>query len=274
MQLTHLAEAGGSLRADHIKTPAIAYLLILTSPSWTQTTIKTSPEKVCTADPTLPAFEVASISPVAPKDRGFTNIGQYGLPHFTLQGASLSLLLSFTFDVQPANFINAPHGLEDAVFDVKVASADGTPLTYKALQPRMQQLLEQRFCLKAHVSTKQVPGYVLVTAKGGPKVKPDSAPVENGSAYITQHEVNGTSMDMGAFASMLGSPAGRPVQDQTELQGKYTLKVQYASPSDTESALPSIFTALKEQLGLELKNAQVPVKTLVIERVNLTATEN
>ena len=228
----------------------------------------------CTADPQLPAFEVASIRPVAEKDRGVTNIGQYGLPHFTLQGASLSFLLNFSFGIQPTYFIGAPRGLDDAVFDVQVESSDGIPLTYEALKPRMQQMLEQRFCLKAHTGTKQVAGFALVSAKGGAKVTPSSPAGERGSAYITQHEVSGTSVDMGAFASMLSSPVGRPVQDQTGLSGKYTIKVQYASATDADATLPSIFTAVKEQIGLELRPAQVPVQTLTIEHVSLTPTEN
>jgi uncharacterized protein (TIGR03435 family) len=233
-----------------------------------------TPATACIADPQLPAFEVAAITPVAEKNRSETTIGQYGLPHFTLRGASLSLLLTFSFDVQRANFINAPRGLDDAVFDVQVESANGIPLTYEALKPRMQQLLEQRFCLKAHTGTKLVSGYALVSAKGGAKVTPESTPGERASGYITQDEVNGTNIEMGAFASMLASPAGRPVQDQTGLQGKYTIKVQFAPVSDAESTLPSIFMAVKEQIGLELKPSQVPVQTLTIEHLNLTPTEN
>jgi uncharacterized protein (TIGR03435 family) len=53
-----------------------------------------------------------------------------------------------------------------------------------------------------------------------------------------------------------------------------TIKVQFAPAADTESTMPSIFTAVKEQLGLELKPDPVPVPTLIIEHVNLTPTEN
>jgi uncharacterized protein (TIGR03435 family) len=242
--------------------------------SQAQSTLAPPSTTACTSDSKLPAFEVAAITPVAEKNRGETNIGQYGLPHFTLRGVSLSLLLSFSFDVQPANFINAPRGLDDAVFDVQVESADGIPLTYEALKPRMQQLLEQRFCLNAHTGTRQVSGYALVSGKGGAKVMPGSEPGERSSGYITQHELSGTNMDMDTFAGMLASPAGRPVKNQTGLQGKYTIKVEFASAGDAESTLPSIFTAVKEQMGLELKPAQVPVPTLTIEHLNLIPTEN
>ena len=257
----------------------LASVCVLVALAWVgecraQSAVATSAATACTVDPQLPSFEVAAITPVAEKDRGLTNIGEYGLPRFTMRGVSLSFLLSFSFDIRPVNFIDAPHGLDDAVFDVQVESVGGIPLTYEALKPRMQQLLEQRFCLKAHIGTKQVSGYALVSAKGGAKVTPGSTPGERGSGYITQHEVGGTNIDMGALAGMLASPVGRPVQDQTGLQGKYTVKVQFAPAGDAESTQPSIFTALKEQVGLELKPAQVPVQTLTIEHLNLTPTEN
>lgn len=131
-----------------------------------QRDVRTPATAPCVSDPQLPSFEVASIRPVALEDRGVTSVGEYGLPHFELRGVSLSFLLAFTFEVQPANFIDAPKNLENTVFDVWVESAAGLPLTYEALKPRMQQMLEQRFCLKAHPGSKQVPGYALVVAKG------------------------------------------------------------------------------------------------------------
>ena len=239
-----------------------------------QSAVATSTTPGCAVDPQLPAFEVAAVTPVAEKDRGPTEIGQYGLPTFNMRGVSLSFLLNFSFDVRTENFINAPHGLDNAVFDVQVKSADGVNLTYEALKPRMQRMMEERFCLKAHAGTREVSGYALLIAKGGAKVAAANESGERGSAYIMQNELNATNIDMGALASMLASPAGRPVQDQTGLQGKYTIKIEFASAADADSTLPSIFTSVKEQLGLELKPARVPVPTLTIERLNLTPTEN
>jgi uncharacterized protein (TIGR03435 family) len=247
---------------------------IAVGPCRAQDTLAASATADCPADPRLPAFEVSAITPVAEKDRRATNIGQYGLPQFSMMGVSLSLLLSFSLDVQPSDFIDAPHGLDNALFDVQVKSADGSSLTYEALKPRMQQMMEQRFCLKAHTGTKEVAGYSLVIAKGGAKVTPGNTPGERGSGYIMPNEVSGTNIEIGALASLLASPAGRPVQDQTGLRGKYTVKVQFAPAADAESTRPSIFTAVEEHLGLELKPARVPVPTLIIEHVNLTPTGN
>ena len=163
---------------------------------------------------------------------------------------------------------------------MQVESAGETPLTYECAEAKDAATARAAVLFEVRIAgTKQVsPGYALVSAKGVSQgdagVSTHRVSVWPGWCYITQHEVGGTNIDMGALAGMLASPVGRPVQDQTGLQGKYTVKVQFAPAGDAESTQPSIFTALKEQVGLELKPAQVPVQTLTIEHLNLTPTEN
>lgn len=73
-----------------------------------------------------------------------------------------------------------------------------------------------------------------------------------------------------ALAATLSSIAGRPVLDKTGLTGKYDYKLEYApddSQADPDSAGPSIFTAVQEQLGLKLEAAKGPVEILVIDRI-------
>jgi hypothetical protein len=123
----------GRGRSDEVPVSVFVLIaLVGMGPCQAQSTVAGSAAVDCAADPRLPAFEVAAITPVAEKARRATNIGQYGLPHFSLLGVSLSFLLSFSFDVKPANFIDAPRGLDNAVFDVQVKSANGTSLTYEA----------------------------------------------------------------------------------------------------------------------------------------------
>jgi uncharacterized protein (TIGR03435 family) len=265
------------LQRETLACVSVLLALLTASPALAQNTTKNSLTADCAADPQLPAFEVASIRPVASKDSGMTQIGEYGLPRFEMKNVSLALVVSLSFDVRQANFINVPSGLEDAMFDIQVKSAGEVPLTYEALKPRLQQMLEQRFCLKARMGTRQVSGYALVVAKGGSnrsKLTPLKESAGRGTAYMTTDEVGLTGAELSVLAGVLTSVAGKPVEDQTGLLGKYTVKLRFAPEDDPSSTLPSIFTSLKEQLGLELKPARVSVPTLTIDHMNLTPTEN
>ena len=238
------------------------------------------------AAPGLPSFEVESIRPVPPSKQGYTSVGATGLPRLDWKNVSLALLISYAYNVRTEYVGGETKGLEDANFDLQATSAGGAPLTYEALKPLLQGMLMRRFCLVAQRGTKQISGYALVVAKGGSKLKALSpAQVEGAKGtstiqagasamYITRDSIYGGSVSMTTLAGMLASPAGRPVTDETKLPGEYAIALKFAPEGASDSTLPSIFTLLKEQLGLELKSAPVPVDTLTIERVNRVPSEN
>ena len=60
----------------------------------------------------------------------------------------------------------------------------------------------------------------------------------------------------------------------TYVQGIFDVQPDYAPNGAADSPLPSIFTALQEQLGLRLEAQKVPVEMLVIDRVEPVPTEN
>jgi uncharacterized protein (TIGR03435 family) len=79
---------------------------------------------------------------------------------------------------------------------------------------------------------------------------------------------------------------GRPVLDETGLEGRFKYKLEFRPDDAVKRALalagqpvpdddprPSIFTAIKSQLGLELQTRKAPLASLVIERVD-RPTEN
>lgn len=76
------------------------------------------------------------------------------------------------------------------------------------------------------------------------------------------------------LASNLSQQLGRPVIDETGLNGTYDFVLDYApepgtpaidEPAARELSLPSIFTALQEQLGLKLESTKATVEILVID---------
>jgi uncharacterized protein (TIGR03435 family) len=74
-------------------------------------------------------------------------------------------------------------------------------------------------------------------------------------------------MTMDQIARGLWLQLGRVVVDRTGLQGSYDVALEYAPDLSTPSDLPSIFTAVQEQLGLKLESARGPVEVLVIDHV-------
>jgi uncharacterized protein (TIGR03435 family) len=67
---------------------------------------------------------------------------------------------------------------------------------------------------------------------------------------------------------------GKTVVDETGLNGNYDMKLKYAEMDAADSGLPSIFTAVEEQLGLKLVSQMVTVETFVIDHVDRVPTEN
>jgi uncharacterized protein (TIGR03435 family) len=172
------------------------------------------------------------------------------------------------------------------------------------LGPMLRSLLEERFQLKLHRETKEVPVYALTVAKGGAKLRPYkegscsstdptiSADPLNlpprpepgqkpfcGSIGIGTFGVDGHAMDLDAFARILDRILDRPVVNKTGIAGKFDFHLEFTADGDTPrigvrdprpsdpTGLPSIFTALQEQLGLKIESAKGPGEFLVIDHV-------
>jgi uncharacterized protein (TIGR03435 family) len=150
-------------------------------------------------------------------------------------------------------------------------------------------ILEERFHLKAHVETRQLPVYDLVIAKGGLKIK---ARAEGDTAWrvvkgpdgealprFREGLVNEQAIATSSFVGQLTNLMHRMVIDKTGLTGRFDILMFFAPPDrNTPSGAsdgtpsndaPSIFVAMEEQLGLKLQPDKGPVDTLVIDHVEL-----
>jgi uncharacterized protein (TIGR03435 family) len=81
------------------------------------------------------------------------------------------------------------------------------------------------------------------------------------------------------LAQMLQRATSVPVADQTGIAGSYDIKLQFApdatsSVVDQDSNLPTLYTALHETLGLELKAQQIPMQVLVIDHIDRVPAAN
>jgi uncharacterized protein (TIGR03435 family) len=76
-----------------------------------------------------------------------------------------------------------------------------------------------------------------------------------------------TKSSMSGLSYVLDVQLGRPVVDDTGLAGEFDFKLEWDTRLESESSGPSIFTALREQLGLRLNSTKGPVDLIVIDSI-------
>jgi len=234
---------------------------------------------LCAQTPAPEKFEVASIK-LIPADRtGCTptdrsrclSISPWGSATFTAQNISMPVLVELAFGVTDKQ-ISGIDRLGAEQYDISAKPEHGGAFTLQRSRPMLKALLEERFKLVAHRETKDVQGYTITIAKGGPKLKPASDAA--GQNMILPGRLIGPNASIAQLAPMLERPLGGPVIDKTDLQGTFNIDLKFAPDGDTTSTQPSIFTAVQEQLGLKLESQKVPFETLVIDHCEHIPTQN
>jgi uncharacterized protein (TIGR03435 family) len=223
-------------------------------------------------------FEVATIKPAPPQSEGWTQTqmsSDADSGKLTYSNVNLKEVIGKAYQVQRYQ-INGPDWLETERFDVVAkfpphSAAEQVPLM-------LQALLADRFKLTVHRETKELPVYALTVAKNGPKFNTaETATGITSNSNRTQWHVVAT-VSMEGFAEFLTSEAGRPVLDKTGLRGSYKMTLDWArdnAPAGNDAAtLPSLFTALQEQLGLKLESTKGSVEMLVVDHADRTPSEN
>ena len=135
-----------------------------------------------------------------------------------------------------------------------------------------QSLLAERFQLKVHFETRELPVYTLVVAKSGAKLNP--ATHEEATRISTLGNGQGSEMtavgvtleQFVASPLLTGWAGGRPVVDQTGLKGAFDFTLKW-TPGEVGADLPSFFTAIREQLGLMLVPSKAPIEVIVIDHI-------
>ena len=187
----------------------------------------------------------------------------------------LSHLMGIAYDMSLQRISGFPDWDGPSRFDIEAKVEDPSSASEQQLLSMLQAFLADRFKLKLHRETKEVPGFALVAAKGGSKLQASQEgirspfPETNGTSLI----LKGYSLpDLAEFLSNLPA-VGRPVRDMTGLKGRFDIRLNVLesrpeSIGDLKVGLAnwqSIFADLQAQLGLRLENRQAEIETLVID---------
>jgi uncharacterized protein (TIGR03435 family) len=184
--------------------------------------------------------------------------------HIAASRRTLTALVQDAYDVKAFQVYGAPNWALDGGdrYDIEAKAPGDAAPNAEQVRLMFQSLLADRFQLKLHRDSKQLPAYHLVIGKRGSKLRPVhlGAPPSTGQRSVDQ------------FASQLSRLLDRPVIDKTDLQGEFDftmelLQLVRAPDQDPDSfALEALSSTLETHFGLRLESAKEKVVILVIDR--------
>jgi bla regulator protein blaR1 len=232
-----------------------------------------------------PKYEVASIKPNMDNDFRYTfRIEPDGTLAAT--GITLKRLMMTAYNVQGFRIVGGPGWVDSRRWDVqarpnRAASSD-------QIRPMLRALLEDRFQLHSHSETRNMPVYELVVDRKGAKIPTAKDTETRPTVRVTTGSIELTKATSATFASQLSYALSQPVIDKTSLSGTFDFAIEWTpepredggpttaglppgTPEPPASTLdgPSIFTAIREQLGLRLQSGRGPVEAVVIDDLQM-----
>jgi uncharacterized protein (TIGR03435 family) len=258
------------------------------------------------AEPSL-EFEVASIrrntsgdfrKSVGPSPGGFSAL------NVTLRDL-LPLAYGVPQAMAGIRIVGGPAWADRERFDIEARTNGRQPAA--RIGQMLRALLAERFQLKAHSETRELSVYALVVENAdgrfGPHLKaasydcaaryaalarmetplPLPVPAADGrqacSGRVRPGDLYAIGFDMDWLTATLSPLVSRVVLNRTGLNGGYDFTLEWTPeqaptprPGEPELRIdpngPSIFTALREQLGLRLDQQRAPVDVIVIDEAH------
>jgi len=207
-------------------------------------------------------------------------------------GVDSSLLLMIQFVYAPhesshwmplpaSQIMGGPEWMASLRYDIKMPA---TVYTDPEEKWRMwRKLLAERFQLKLHRQTKEMPLYYLTAAAGGlklpvakavecvtflPGVSPHPVPGKVDCGHVAgpieelrDEQIRGSKIQMADLVRTLALHFNRPIVDKTAYSAEFDLNLRYPKGE--------MFTAFERQLGLKMTPGQGPAEVLVVDHAEL-----
>lgn len=205
-------------------------------------------------------------------------------------GVTMRMLLQRAYRLR-SDQIAGPNWIDDQRYEVTANVPPGSD--DQRVRLMLRSLLTERFQVQLHREKKTMPIYDLVVAKGGPKLQPAETPRQAGDPKALAEQQHRAMAHLGAsepghqrfhlpdaevaeFINFLSTDVDGPVLDRTQLQGKFAFNLSYYRrlPGQDVPSGPSVFEAVKAQLGLELIPTKGDAELLVIDRANRLPASN
>jgi uncharacterized protein (TIGR03435 family) len=212
----------------------------------------------------------------------------------TAANMPLRLLIQRAYDVRRFQISDGPSWIDTDRYDIVAKAGVAVPEEHVA-GPMLRALLEDRFKLRLHRQIKELPVLNLTQKSAGKLTTSKTVDCADAApSALPCHEVvlsisptgarlRGEQASTAQLAVTLANILGRPVIDRTAFGGKFDVDMEVSldgldgimdvlgirSPTApaSDNMVPSVLTALPEQLGLKLTAGKGPVEVLVIEHV-------
>ena len=214
-----------------------------------------------------PAFEVASIKPHAANEGSFSfEIEDSG--RLTVRNMTVWNLARQAYGWRDSQIAGGPSWLRTEGFDIIAQPGLIAPVPRSRVLEMLQSLLKERFQFQWHEEVRATAAYALRVAPGGPKL----APARDGVPKMQIGNLSAARITMESLCQIFEFELAKPVVDQTGLSGSFAIELQWAREKaslgpEPDLSLPSLFTAVRERLGLRLEPEKLPVKMFVIDEV-------
>jgi uncharacterized protein (TIGR03435 family) len=205
-------------------------------------------------------YDIVSIKITSPNDSG-TGLGPgYSPDGLTANGVRIWWIFRAAYDMPKPQIVGAPNWSDDLRFNIEARLDPATATAMQKLpldqlrsarQHMLQTVLADRFRLKFHLETRELPAYFLTVAKGGPKLdeaKPGDAGKSNLSDITGNRATDFVTIASGSESLLVGQAASmttlagflsqwalslsgansRPVVDKTGLTGRYDFAVKFS----------------------------------------------
>ena len=215
------------------------------------------------------AFEVATIRLVPPPLP--TQVGPWTVSsdRFKAEAASVRDVIAFAEEAMAPQVKGGPEWVDRERYDF---DARARVATTGPIRVMLRTLLTERFKLVFHRKIEEATVYTLVVAKSGSKLQDARGGQRNQMSQTRPGHLtfSGFAVPQG-LTNVLTGYLGVAVLDETGLSGTYNFSLEFADPRDPRpgqvDALPDLITAVREQLGLELRPTKRWFQVIVIDRI-------
>jgi len=248
------------------------------------------------------AFEIASVK-LNKSETLQTNIGM--LPNgVNFVNLPLRAIIQFAYGIsQPSKLTGVPDWAVTERYDINARAAG--PVTLEERRLMLQGLLADRFKLVARLEKREVSILALMLARNDGKLgrnlteskgclAPGSTAAKEAASAGAQTPICGPrtggagrvvliGTPIPQFTALLGVMLSRTVVDKTGLTARYDIDLTFTPEQPVPAGLnlppadptgPSLYTAVREQLGLKLESQRDQEEVLVIDRVERQPSEN